>query len=120
MVEERGGRVMALPVQALRLDEEWLHPAVAAAFLASPRNRLIMAETTSGSAHVDIRELQLPAIPLGEAAELQDVLNRIEATELLAHENLSASREAREALLDLGGYVAAPERLDAPDETDRL
>jgi hypothetical protein len=120
MVEERGGRVMALPVQALRLDEEWLHPAVAAAFLASPRNRMIMAETTSGSAHVDIRELQLPAIPLGEAAELQDVLNRIEATELLAHETLIASREAREALLDLGGYVAAPERLDAPDETDRL
>jgi N-6 DNA Methylase len=119
MVDEHGGRVMALPVQALRLDAEWLHPAVAAAFLASPRNQRIMAETTSASAHVDLLELQLPAIPLGEAAELQDVLSRIEATELLAHETLTASRDARDALLDLGGYVAAPERTDAHDKSSR-
>jgi hypothetical protein len=110
MVEEDGGRLLALPVQALRLDEEWLDPLVAAAFLASPRNHRLLAGMSSTRMHLDMRELQLPRLPRDEIAELRGVLDRIEQGEQFARDILTASREAREALLDLGGYAAAPGR----------
>jgi hypothetical protein len=107
-VETQGGCALALPLQALRLDEEWLDPTVAAAFLASPRNRRLLAGMAPTQAHLEVRELQLPAIPLDQVAELRKTLGQIERSEQLARDVLVASRETRDALLDLGGYVATP------------
>jgi SAM-dependent methyltransferase len=110
LVETRSGCALALPLQALRLDEEWLDPTVAAAFLASPRNRRLLAGMAPMQAHLEVRELQLPAVPVDQVAELREMLGQIERSEQLAHDVLSASREARDALLDLGGYVVMPQQ----------
>jgi hypothetical protein len=115
-VEWRGGRVPALPVQVLRLEEDWLDPALAAAFLASPSNRHLAAGASSRRAHLDLRELQLPAIPRDQIATLSEALGALTATETLAHELLAASDHARDALLDLGGYVAAGELSDIREQ----
>jgi hypothetical protein len=107
LVDREGDRLVAWPAQALRIHEDWLDPTVAAAFIASPRNTRVAATTASANTRLDLRELQLPAMPAREAAELREVLGRIEENELLAREVIAASHVAREALLDLGGYAAA-------------
>ena len=107
-VDTQGGCVLALPLQALRLDEEWLDPTVAAAFLASPRNRRLLAGMAPTQAHLEVRELQLPALPASQVAEMRKTLKQIDHSEQLARDVLIASREARDALLDLGGYVTTP------------
>jgi hypothetical protein len=61
-------------------------------------------------AHLEVRELQLPAVPADQVAELREMLGQIERSEQLARDVLIASREARDALLDLGGYVAMPQQ----------
>jgi hypothetical protein len=119
-VETQGGCALALPLQALRLDEEWLDPTVAAAFLASPRNRRLLAGMAPMQAHLEVRELQLPAIPVDQVAELRKTLGQIERSEQLARDVLISSREARDALLDLGGYVATPEQPDTHHEQSRI
>jgi hypothetical protein len=119
IVDRDGGCVLGLPVQALRLNEEWLDPAVAAAFLASPRNQRLLAATAPRRAQLDMRELQLPAIPASEAAELREVLSRIHASELLGHTILTASRDARDAVLDLSGYMADADGPATHDESSR-
>jgi type I restriction-modification system DNA methylase subunit len=108
LVDHEGDRVVAWPAQALRIHEDWLDPTVTAAFIGSPRNTRVAAATASAHTRLDLRELQLPAMPAKEAAELREVLGRIEENELLAREVIAASHAAREALLDLGGYAAAP------------
>jgi N-6 DNA Methylase len=115
-VERHGGRVPALPVQVLRLEEDWLDPALAAAFLASPSNRHLAAAASSGRAHLDLRELQLPAIPRERTAALREALSALTTTETLARELLAASDRARDALLDLGGHAVADEPADVHEE----
>jgi N-6 DNA Methylase len=119
MVDEHGGCVLASPLQALRLHGNWMNPNVAAAFLESGRNRRLVGAATSVVAHVDIREFQLPIIPLSEAAELEMVLEQLDASEVLAHDIATASRAARDALLDLGGYASGTDASSSSRHDDR-
>jgi hypothetical protein len=105
MVDRRGGSLLALPVQALRLHGHWLDPEVAAAFLESRRNQRL-AGAAAQLVQLDLRELQLPLITLPQAAALGAVLGQLDASERLARTILSASRDARDALLDLGDRLA--------------
>lgn len=118
MVEEQGGRMLALPLHVLRLNEDWLDPVIAAAFLASARNRRLAKEMGSNHPSLVIPELQLPRIPADEACSLRAALDRLAVGEELARDVLTASREAREALLDLGGYVT-PRLSGAEEESVR-
>jgi hypothetical protein len=105
VVDRQGGSLLALPVQALRLRGHWLDPELAAAFLASRRNQRL-AGAAAQRVQLDLHELQLPVIPLPQAAELGAVLGQLDASERLARTILTASRDARDALLDLGDRLA--------------
>ncbi len=104
VVDEEGGHVLAQPLQALRIKGEWARPEVLAAFLQSPRNRRFVKMSSLGSAsraRVNIRELEIPVIPLEAADRLWDMLQEIEQAESYAKEVEQSSQAIREALLDL-------------------
>jgi type I restriction-modification system DNA methylase subunit len=105
IVDEEGGHVLAWPLQALRFRTDWLDPYVAAAFLESPRNRRFARGAHSGYARVDIRDLEVPALPLEDARTLRGALDQLTTTERDARELAARAREVRENLLNFVGYT---------------
>jgi len=101
VVDERGGHVLARPLEGLRLRTEWLDPRVAAAFLESPRNRRFATGTTTGWARIDVRDLELPVLPIEEARRLREMLDQIEHIEQCARTLSESTQTLREAALDL-------------------
>ena len=71
MVDNEGGNVLVHPVQALRLRVGWLDARAAAAFVESPRNRRFATGLSYGYARVDLRELELPALPPAQAGQIR-------------------------------------------------
>jgi type I restriction-modification system DNA methylase subunit len=110
LVDEHGGHVLAYPLQGLRFRADWLDPHVAAAFLESPRNRRFATGTTYGYARVDLRELELPVLPLEEARLLREMLDQLSSTEREAGAMAASARELRETILGFAA-IASDERL---------
>jgi N-6 DNA Methylase len=106
VVDERGGHVLARPLEGLRLRTEWLDPHVAAAFLESPRNRRFATGTTTGWARIDVRELELPVLPIAEAIRLREMLDQIEQIEQSGRTLSESAQTLREAALDLAASPA--------------
>ena len=98
IVDEKGGNVLAYPLQGLRFRADWLDPYVAAAFLESPSNRRFATGTTYGYARVDLRDLELPVIPLDEARRLRETLDQLSSTQQSAQELAASTRDVREAI----------------------
>jgi hypothetical protein len=103
LVNEVGERVLATPLQALRFRTNWLDPYVAAAFLESPRNRRFAKGANWGYARVDLRDLELPLLPVEEAQQLRSVLEQLTASERQAQELAESAREVRRTLLSAVG-----------------
>ncbi len=103
VVDEEGGRILASPLQALRFRADWVDPHVAAAFLESPRNRRFAKGAVSGYARVDLRDLELPVLPLEQAQRLRTTLDELATTERDARTLADQARAVREAILDVVG-----------------
>lgn len=101
LVDPTGGHVLVYPLQGLRISGDWIDREVAAAFIASPRNRRFVAGTTYGYARLDLRDLELPMLPHEDARQLRAALERLAANEQLARQLAENARTMREALLDL-------------------
>ena len=98
VVDEEGGRVLATPLQGVRLVEDALDPYVVAAFLASPRNRRFV--TGTAYARVDVRQLEFPLLSLAEADRVREALRVLASYEQDAAQLGEAASALREALLD--------------------
>lgn len=109
VVDQTGGSVLVYPIQGLRIRGSWIHPAVAAAFVESPRNRRFVAGTSYGYARIDLRDLELPMVPPDEATRLQSALDRVTATERLAKQVADQARAVRDTLLDLASFGDGPQ-----------
>jgi hypothetical protein len=103
VVDETGGHILASPLQALRFRTDWLDPHVAAAFLESPRNRRFTKGTSSGFARVDLRDLELPLLPLDEARRIRESLDLLARTERDARELAERAHDVRESILNYVG-----------------
>ena len=103
VVDETGGRILASPLQALRFRTDWLDPHVAAAFLQSPRNRRFAKGMSSGYARVDLRDLELPLLPLDEARRIREALDLLARTERDARELAERAHDVRESILNYVG-----------------
>jgi hypothetical protein len=103
VVDEGGGHILASPLQALRFRTDLMDPHVAAAFLESPRNRRFAKGTNWGYARVDLRDLELPVLPLEEAHRLRIALDQLATAEHDARELVEEARAARESILDVVG-----------------
>lgn len=103
IVDEKGGHVLASPVQALRFRTDWLDPYVAAAFLESPRNRRFAKGVNWGYARVDLRDLELPLLPLEDAQRLRGALDQLSNTERSARELAARAQAVRETMLNSVG-----------------
>jgi hypothetical protein len=98
-VDEEGGRVLATPVQGLRILDAFIDPVLLAAFLESPRNHRLL----SGTARASIRlpDLELPLLPRNEGHELALALKLLADQERLAQKISTDTRSLRELLLSL-------------------
>ena len=99
VVDRQGGRVLASPLQGLRLERGSMDPEIVAAFLESPRNRRLVSGTVLAS--VRLRDLEVPVLPSDEARELLASLEGLREQERLADRVGSSSRRLRELLLGL-------------------
>lgn len=99
VIDKDGRSALASPLQALRFRVPWLDSKVAAAFLASPRNRRFATGLTSGYARVDVRDLELPHLAPSAAEQLRQTLDGLAETERRALTLASSARAARHAML---------------------
>jgi type I restriction-modification system DNA methylase subunit len=105
IVDEQGGHVLASPLQALRFRTDWLDTYVAAAFLESPRNRRFAKGVNSGYARVDLRDLELPLLPLQDARRLREALDQLNSTERNARELAARAEDVRQSILNSVGHA---------------
>lgn len=103
VVDEEGGHILASPLQALRFRADWVDPHVAAAFLASPRNRRFAKSSNSAYTRVDLRDLELPVLPLEQAQRLRAALDDLATTERDARALADQAQAVREAILEVVG-----------------
>jgi hypothetical protein len=99
IVDRDGGRILARPLQALRLLDGSLDPEVVAAFLESPRNRRFV--TGAAYARVSLRDLELPMLAERDSAALRIALEDLGDQERLANELASSAQELRHTLVSL-------------------
>jgi hypothetical protein len=104
-VDQKGGHLLAQPLQALRLLEGFMDPEVVAAFLQVPRNQRLMM----GQARVSLRDLELPVLTPLESRVLRTSLDELNTRESLADELGSSVRQLRQALLSLASSAAIGE-----------
>jgi hypothetical protein len=102
VVDDVGGNVLVSPVQALRIRREWLDPRVAAAFLASPRNRRFVVGSTAGFARLDLRDLELPVLTLEQTSRLRDALDRLSELETMGRALADSALQLKELVLQTG------------------
>ncbi|HEX7245951.1 MAG TPA: N-6 DNA methylase [Solirubrobacterales bacterium] len=104
-VDYEGGRILAQPLQALRLLEGFMDPEVVAAFLQFPGNQSRM----TGSARTLLRDLELPVLTPRESRVLRSSLDELKTQESLADELRSSVGQLRQALLSLSSSAAIVE-----------
>lgn len=98
-VDDKGGRVLAAPVQGLRLVDQFIEPALLAAFLESPRNRRLLTGTIQASVHLP--DLEIPLFPRDEQQALAAALEVLAEQERLALKISTGTKSLRETLLSL-------------------
>ena len=97
-VDEKGGHVVASPLQVVRIDSELVDPEVAALFLASPRNRRFA--TGTAYARIDARKLELPILSRDDANRIGAAINSLSSYEDRARQVMESVRALREVLVD--------------------
>ncbi len=105
VVDRTGGRVIAAPLQALRLLDGFVEPVLAAAFLESPRNRRLLG---SARTNVRLRDLEIPLLPRSDSRELLKQLEELEGQRQLAEQICSSAERLRELLLSLASSSPGP------------
>lgn len=98
-VDERGGRILAAPVQGLRLVDQFIEPVLLAAFLESPRNRRLLSGTVQARVHLP--DLEIPIFRWGEQQELTAALKILAEQEHLSQKVSTGTKSLRELLLSL-------------------
>lgn len=99
-VDTIGGFLVTAPLQVLRFRSEWLDPYVAAAAISASRNRRFVQGTAY--ARVNLRDLELPVLPLAEARKVRGALEDLRELEARARELAEAAKAGREALINVG------------------
>ncbi|HEY6551662.1 MAG TPA: N-6 DNA methylase [Solirubrobacterales bacterium] len=103
-VDRNGGHVVARPLQALRLLDDFMDPEVVAAFLESPRNRRFV--TGAAYARVSLRDLELPTLAARDSETLRVALEGLGHQERLAGELASSAQRLRHTLVSLASPSA--------------
>ena len=110
VVDEQGGRIIGSGVHRLRVDEKQCNPTYVARCLCGTWNERFKKGATIQ--RVDLRELEIPLIPLPEQERLVNALREVEQLAREAVAVAEAAAAAAAAILDAVRY-------DAPIGGDR-
>jgi hypothetical protein len=104
VVDEQGGRIIGNGVYRLRVDEKQCDPPYVARCLCGKWNERFKKGTTIQ--RVDLRELEIPLIPLAEQEQLVARLREVEQLARQAAAVAEAAAASAAAILDAVRYNA--------------
>jgi hypothetical protein len=104
VVDDQGGRILGNGVHRLRVDEKQCDPLYVARCLCGSWNERFKRGATIQ--RVDLRELEIPMVPLPEQERLVKALHEVEQLARQAAEVAEAAATAASAVLDAVRYDA--------------
>lgn len=104
VVDEQGGRIIGNGVHRLRADKKQCDPFYVARCLCGTWNERFKKGATIQ--RVDLRELEIPLLPLSEQEQLVEALREVEQLARQAAQVVEAATAAASAILDAVRYDA--------------
>lgn len=114
-VDTDGGHALGTSLQALRLGPA-LDPEAVAALLMSESNRRLLRGGTIP--RVNVQELEIPWLPLAEAAEFTRVLEALQLQAVRAQELVNHAARLRAVLIDVLATGAVTIEIDPRERRD--